>query len=147
VWVNPDCLHLFDALRNLPQYSIEIQLISSVPVMVRKMNVFCHQKMPKSASRSTLPSSRDTTICLANAKLEKDEFDPALATIKQGMTIEAYKPEPQKQMKQIKTKRLTTYIYTGKKSDNVPRNVTHVKIHPSLKAIKDLAFVWCSTIS
>lgn len=42
---------------------------------------------------------------LANAQLEQDEFDAALATVKQGMAIEANNPQLQKQMRQIKAKR------------------------------------------
>lgn len=42
---------------------------------------------------------------LASAQLEKNEFDAALATIKQGMSIEPNNPQLQKQMRQIKAKR------------------------------------------
>ena len=42
---------------------------------------------------------------LANAQLEQNEFDAALATVKQGMAIEADNPQLQKQMRQIKAKR------------------------------------------
>ncbi len=42
---------------------------------------------------------------MANAQLEQDEFDAALATVKQGMAIEANNPQLQKQMRQIKAKR------------------------------------------
>ncbi|KAL9189769.1 hypothetical protein ACHAXT_009444 [Thalassiosira profunda] len=42
---------------------------------------------------------------LANAQSEQNEFDAALATIKQGMAIESDNPQLQKQMRQIKAKR------------------------------------------
>lgn len=42
---------------------------------------------------------------LANAQSEQNEFDAALATIKQGLAIEADNPQLQKQMRQIKAKR------------------------------------------
>ncbi|KAL3759321.1 hypothetical protein ACHAWU_006960 [Discostella pseudostelligera] len=42
---------------------------------------------------------------LANAQLEQNEFDAALATIKQGLTIEPDNAQLQKQMRQIKAKR------------------------------------------
>lgn len=44
---------------------------------------------------------------LANAQSEQNEFDTALATIKQGLAIEADNPQLQKQMRQIKAKRST----------------------------------------
>jgi chaperonin cofactor prefoldin len=42
---------------------------------------------------------------LANAQSEQNEFDSALATIKQGMAVEPNNPQLQKQMRQIKAKR------------------------------------------
>lgn len=45
---------------------------------------------------------------LANAQSEENEFDAALATIKQGLAIESDNPQLQKQMRQIKAKRSIT---------------------------------------
>lgn len=45
---------------------------------------------------------------LANAQSEQNEFDAALATIKQGLAIEPDNPQLLKQMKQIKAKRAST---------------------------------------
>ena len=42
---------------------------------------------------------------LANAQSEKNEFDAALATVKQGLAVESNNPQLQKQMRQIKAKR------------------------------------------
>ncbi|KAL7525753.1 hypothetical protein ACHAXR_001142 [Thalassiosira sp. AJA248-18] len=42
---------------------------------------------------------------LANAQSEQNEFDAALATIKQGLAIESDNPQLQKQMRQVKAKR------------------------------------------
>mmetsp|Transcript_14093 Transcript_14093/g.30114 ORF Transcript_14093/g.30114 Transcript_14093/m.30114 type:complete len:270 (-) Transcript_14093:82-891(-) len=42
---------------------------------------------------------------LANAQSEQNEFDAALATIKQGLAIESDNPQLQKQMRQIKARR------------------------------------------
>jgi len=44
---------------------------------------------------------------LANAQSEQNEFDTALATIRQGLAIESDNPQLQKQMRQIKAKRST----------------------------------------
>ncbi len=45
---------------------------------------------------------------LANAQSEQNEFDAALATIKQGLAIEPENSQLHKQMKQIKAKRAST---------------------------------------
>lgn len=55
---------------------------------------------------------------LANAQLEKNEFDSALATIKQGLAIEPDNPQLQKQMRQIKAKRSS--MKRAENSSNTP---------------------------
>mmetsp|Transcript_25142 Transcript_25142/g.39484 ORF Transcript_25142/g.39484 Transcript_25142/m.39484 type:complete len:267 (-) Transcript_25142:3-803(-) len=42
---------------------------------------------------------------LANALSEQNQFDSALATVKQGMAVDSNNPQMQKQMRQIKAKR------------------------------------------
>jgi chaperonin cofactor prefoldin len=52
---------------------------------------------------------------LANAQLELNEFDAALATTKQGLAIEPDNPQLQKQMRQIKAKRSSL-----RRAENLP---------------------------
>lgn len=56
---------------------------------------------------------------LANAQSEQDEFDAALATIKQGLAIEPDNAQLQKQMRQIKAKRSSM-----RRAENSAKNAT-----------------------
>lgn len=55
---------------------------------------------------------------LANAQLEQNEFDSALATIKQGLAIEPDNPQLQKQMRMVKAKRSS--MKRAENSSNTP---------------------------
>ena len=36
------------------------------------------------------------------------------------------------------------FIYNGEELEEIPRGVTHVKVHPSVKAVKDWPFLHCT---
>ena len=38
------------------------------------------------------------------------------------------------------------FIYYAKRTESVPKNVTHVRVHPSVKAIGEGAFEGCSLL-
>lgn len=57
---------------------------------------------------------------LANAQSEQNEFEPALATVKQGLAIESDNPQLQKQLRQIKAKRSSMRRAENASANNAP---------------------------
>lgn len=87
---------------------------------------------------------------LANAQSEQNEFDAALATVKQGMAVEPNNPQLQKQMRQIKAKRENqrrvenaTKTATSAATENAPIR----SLDPSvIKEVQDLQIQYRSTV-
>jgi tetratricopeptide (TPR) repeat protein len=87
---------------------------------------------------------------LANAQSEQNEFEAALATIKQGMAVEPNNPQLQKQMRQIKAKRdnqrrveNATKTATSAAAENAPIR----SLDPSvIKEVQDLQSQYRTTV-